>query len=73
MKRALFFLSALSLLLAPLGAAPARADGNEVCTERHQATVEICLKNHDPIIRGMCMKIAAKHLADCLKDVRESK
>ncbi len=38
---------------------------NQACIDQHKRNVKVCLKYHDPIIRGKCMKAAAKKQSRC--------
>ena len=60
-----------ALLVAGLAgsalAGPSKKECKDRCRDQHKHLVDVCRKQHDPIIRGKCLTIAAGRLSGCEK------
>ena len=69
--RKIIVIALATLLIAGIAgsslAAPSKKECKDWCRDQHKRLVDVCRLEHDPIIRGKCMKIAAARLKNCEK------
>jgi hypothetical protein len=64
----IFFAALLVVGLAGSALAkPSKKECKDSCRDQHKRLVDVCRIQHDPVIRGQCLKVAAARLSGCEK------